>query len=148
MAYSPIWPKSQISNIWHDGTLSIRNFMLMAEKPKNPNFEPLHSIGLRPRSGQSPKFNVGHDGTLSIRNFVLIMAQCKNLSLESITFCTSARKLTKNKKCAPYVRAKYGLSCLFCLTVQIYQLGNSQRKSQQTKLNFDWRIGTLKLLNF
>ena len=71
--------------------------MLMAEKPKNPNFEPLHSIGLRPRSGQSPKFNVGHDGTLSIRNFVLIMAQCKNLSFESITFCTSARKLTKNK---------------------------------------------------
>ena len=87
--------------------------MLMAEKPKNPNFEPLHSIGLRPRSGQSPKFIVGNNGTLLIRKIVLIMAQCKNLSLESITFCTSARELTKNKKCAPYVRAKHGLSYLF-----------------------------------
>ena len=43
------------------------------------------------------KFNLENDGTLSIRNFVLIMTQCKNLSFESITFCTSARKLTKNK---------------------------------------------------
>ena len=125
MAYSPIWPKSQISNIWHDGTLSIRNFMLMAEKPKNPNFEPLNSIGLWPRSGQSPEFNVGHDGTLSIRNFVLIMAQCKNLSLESITFCTSARKLTKNKKCAPYVRAKHGLSCLLLLLLLHHNITES-----------------------
>jgi hypothetical protein len=39
MAYSPIRPKSQISNVGHDGTLSIRNFLLMLKELKNPNFE-------------------------------------------------------------------------------------------------------------
>jgi hypothetical protein len=57
MAYSPIRPKSQISNVGHDGTLSIWNFILMVNKLKNPNFEPLSSIGpYWPSSGQSPKF--------------------------------------------------------------------------------------------
>jgi hypothetical protein len=57
MAYSPIRPKSQISNVGHNGTLSIRNFILMVNKLKNPNFEPLSSIGTYwPSSGQSPKF--------------------------------------------------------------------------------------------
>jgi hypothetical protein len=39
MAYSQIRPKSQISNVGHDGTLSIRNFILMVKELKNPNFE-------------------------------------------------------------------------------------------------------------
>jgi hypothetical protein len=34
MAYSPIRPKSQISNVGHDGTLSIRNFILIYIAPK------------------------------------------------------------------------------------------------------------------
>jgi hypothetical protein len=57
MAYSPIRPKSQISNAGHDGALSIRNIILMVNKLKNPNIEPLSSIGpYWPSSGQSPKF--------------------------------------------------------------------------------------------
>jgi hypothetical protein len=39
MAYSPIRPKSRISNVGHDGTLSIRNFLLLLKELKNPNFE-------------------------------------------------------------------------------------------------------------
>jgi hypothetical protein len=39
MAYSPIQPKSQISNEGHDGTLSIRNLLLMLKELKKPNFE-------------------------------------------------------------------------------------------------------------
>jgi hypothetical protein len=39
MAYSPIRPKSQISNVGHDGTLSIRNLLLMLKELKNPNFD-------------------------------------------------------------------------------------------------------------
>jgi hypothetical protein len=59
MAYSPIRPNSQISNVGHDGTLSIRNFILVVNKLKNLNFEPLSSIGpYWPSSGQSPKFQM------------------------------------------------------------------------------------------
>jgi hypothetical protein len=39
MAYSPIRSKSQISNVGHDGTLSIWNFILMVNKLENLNFE-------------------------------------------------------------------------------------------------------------
>ena len=39
VAYSQIRPKSQISIIGHDGTLSIRYFMMIVERPENPNFE-------------------------------------------------------------------------------------------------------------
>jgi hypothetical protein len=42
MAYSLIRPKSQIPNIWHDGTLSIGNFMLMMKNLKNFESEPLY----------------------------------------------------------------------------------------------------------
>jgi hypothetical protein len=42
VAYSLIRPKSQISNIRHDGTLSNRNFILKMKKPKNLGFEPVH----------------------------------------------------------------------------------------------------------
>jgi hypothetical protein len=42
VAYSLIRAKSQISNIRHDGTLSIGNFMLMMKKLKNLEFEPVH----------------------------------------------------------------------------------------------------------
>jgi hypothetical protein len=42
VAYSRIRPKSQISIIKHDGTLSIRNFMLMMKKPKDLEFEPVY----------------------------------------------------------------------------------------------------------
>jgi hypothetical protein len=41
VAYSLIRPKSQISNIRYDGTLSIGNFMLMMKKPRNFEFEPV-----------------------------------------------------------------------------------------------------------
>jgi hypothetical protein len=82
MAYSPIRPKSQISKVGHDGTLSIRNFLLMVNKLKNPNFEPLSSIGpyIRPKSQIS---NEGHDGTLSIRNFILMLKELKNPNFEA-----------------------------------------------------------------
>jgi hypothetical protein len=50
MAYSPSRSKSQISNVGHDGILSII---------KNTNFEPLSFIGpYWPSSGQSPKFQM------------------------------------------------------------------------------------------
>jgi hypothetical protein len=75
--------KVQISNLGHDGNLSIRNFILMVNKLKNPNFEPLSSIGpywpYRPKSQIS---NVGHDGTLSIRNF-LLMLELKSPNFEA-----------------------------------------------------------------
>jgi hypothetical protein len=50
-----IWPKFQNSNIRHDGTLLVRNFMLLCCKnPMNFNLEPLCSIGsmnmFRPKS--------------------------------------------------------------------------------------------------
>jgi hypothetical protein len=85
MAYSPIRPKFQISNVGQDGTLSIRNFILMVNKLKNPNFEPLSSVGpilavIRPKSQIS---NVGHDGTLSIWNFILMANKLKNLNFET-----------------------------------------------------------------
>jgi hypothetical protein len=85
MAYSPIRPKSQISNVGHDGTLSIRNFILMVKELKNPNFErfELHWLILaiiRPKSQIS---NVGHDGTLSIRNFLLMLKELKNPNFEA-----------------------------------------------------------------
>jgi hypothetical protein len=80
MTYSPIRPKSQISNVGHD--LSISNFILIVKELKNSNFEPLSSIGpwtilafIRPKSQIS---NVGHDGTLSIRNFLLMLKKLKN----------------------------------------------------------------------
>jgi hypothetical protein len=48
VAYSLIRPKSHFSNIWHDGTLSFRNFIMMVKNFKNHSFEPLCYIGLRP----------------------------------------------------------------------------------------------------
>jgi hypothetical protein len=62
MAYSPIRPKSQISNVGHDGTLSIRNFKLMVKELKKPNFEAFGANGAlahtshHSASGKSPKF--------------------------------------------------------------------------------------------
>ena len=53
-----IRPKSQISNIGHDGTLSIRNFMTIMKNTKNLFFEPLRFIDLRPWYGQSSKFPI------------------------------------------------------------------------------------------
>ena len=58
LAYSSIRPKSQISNIGHDGTLSIRNFMTIMKNTKNLIFEPLRFIDLRPWYGQSSKFPI------------------------------------------------------------------------------------------
>jgi hypothetical protein len=61
MAYSPIRPKSQISNVWHDSTLSIRNFILMVNKLKILILRPLEAIEAlahishHPASGKSPK---------------------------------------------------------------------------------------------
>jgi hypothetical protein len=39
IAYSPIRPKSRISNVGHDGTLSIMIFLLILKELKNPYFE-------------------------------------------------------------------------------------------------------------
>jgi hypothetical protein len=84
MAYSPIRHKSQISNVGHDGTLLIRNFILMVNKLKNPNFEPLSSIGpYWPSSGQSPKFLMWHDDTLWISNFIFMVKELKNANFEA-----------------------------------------------------------------
>jgi hypothetical protein len=77
MAYSPIQPKSQILNVGHDDTLSIRNFILMVNKLKNPNFEPLSSIGpYWPLSGQSPKF-------LIMMILIMMVNKLKNLNFEA-----------------------------------------------------------------
>jgi hypothetical protein len=48
VAYSLIRPKSHISNIGHDGTLSFRNFIMMVKKIKNHNFEPIFAYGHDP----------------------------------------------------------------------------------------------------
>jgi hypothetical protein len=71
MAYSRIRPKSHISNIWHDGTLSFRNFIM---KVKNSRFTILSlfwsTAMTRPKS---QNFKIGHDGILSIGNFILMI---------------------------------------------------------------------------
>jgi hypothetical protein len=68
VAYSLIRPKSQITNIRHDGTLSFRNFII---KVKNPRFTILSLLWptamIRPKS---QNFKIGHDGILSIGNFI------------------------------------------------------------------------------
>jgi hypothetical protein len=48
MAYSLIRPKSHISNIGHDGTLSFRNFIMMDKKIKIHNFVPILAYGHDP----------------------------------------------------------------------------------------------------
>jgi hypothetical protein len=60
----------------HDGTLSIRNYMLMLKKPGSPilNLYGLMAI-IQPKSQNS---NIDHDGALSIRNFVLIISPLVN----------------------------------------------------------------------
>jgi hypothetical protein len=45
VAYSLIRPKSHISNIKHDGTLSFRNFIMMVKNFKNYIFEPILAYG-------------------------------------------------------------------------------------------------------
>jgi hypothetical protein len=45
VAYSLIRPKTHISNIGHDGTLSFRNFVMLVKKFKNHNFEPILAYG-------------------------------------------------------------------------------------------------------
>jgi hypothetical protein len=68
-------PKSQNSNIRHDGTLSIRNFWLMLKKPMNSNFEPLRFIGFNGHDpAKVPKVKYRHDGALSIRKAQLIIS--------------------------------------------------------------------------
>jgi hypothetical protein len=93
-----IRPKSQNSNIRHDGTLSIRNFMLMLKKPMDPNLEPLNLYApwfQWPWSGQSPKIQVCNDGALSIRKLILNKVQL------IISLFLNWRT---TKKCAPYFR--------------------------------------------
>jgi hypothetical protein len=46
--------KSHISNIGHDGALSLRNFIMMVKKSKNHNFEPFLAYGHDP--AKFPKF--------------------------------------------------------------------------------------------
>jgi hypothetical protein len=53
--YSPIRPKSQISNIGVGYALSIGNFMVITGKLKNFDFETLQSIGLRPYFSLNPE---------------------------------------------------------------------------------------------
>ena len=84
MAYSSIRPKSQISNIGHDGTSSIRNFLLMVKIPKGPNFEPHAPLAYGHNPAIVPILTISHDGILSFRNFVLDVIQPKNLNFELI----------------------------------------------------------------
>jgi hypothetical protein len=71
VAYSLIRPKSHISNIGHDGTLSFRNFIMIVKKFKNHNFEPILAYGQD--SALTPKFQIGHNRILSIGNFILMI---------------------------------------------------------------------------
>jgi hypothetical protein len=48
VAYSLIRPKSHISNMRHDGTVSFRNFIMMVKNFKNYNFEPILAYGHDP----------------------------------------------------------------------------------------------------
>jgi hypothetical protein len=94
----PIRPKSQNSNIRHDGTLLIRNFMLMVKKPMDSNLEPLCSMGsmaMIRSQVPSPKIQVCYDGALSIRNLILNKVQL------IISLFVNWRT---TKKCAPYIR--------------------------------------------
>jgi hypothetical protein len=62
---------SDISNIWHDGTLSFRNFIMMVKNSRITIlslFSPTAMI--RPKS---QNFKIGHDGILSIGNFILMI---------------------------------------------------------------------------
>jgi hypothetical protein len=93
VAYSLIRPKSHISNIGHDGTLSFRNVIMMVKKIQESQFWAY--FVLRPWSGQSPK--IGHDGILSIGNFILMI---KN----HILLFQLPGNWPTTKKCAPYFR--------------------------------------------
>jgi hypothetical protein len=87
MAYSPIRPKSQISNVGHDGTLSFRNFILMLKELKNPIIlGPLEANGALAHTSYHPASGIRqkHDCTLSNRNFILKMKKPKNLGFESV----------------------------------------------------------------
>jgi hypothetical protein len=70
---------AKVPNFQYDGTLSIRNFMLMLKKPMDPNFEPLRSINFNGHDpAKGPKFKYWHnDGALSMKNFALNQAQLK-----------------------------------------------------------------------
>jgi hypothetical protein len=48
VAYSLIRPKSHISDIGHDGTLSFRNFIMKVKNIKIHNFEPILAYGHGP----------------------------------------------------------------------------------------------------
>jgi hypothetical protein len=72
VAYSPIRPKSQIFNIWHDYALWIRNFIVMMKNPR------ILILRLGPMAHghnptKVPKFKIRHDGILSIGNFMLMI---------------------------------------------------------------------------
>jgi hypothetical protein len=96
VAYSLIWPKSHISNIRHDGTLSFRNFIMKVMNVQNSQFWAF--FGLRPWTGLSPKnYKIGHDGILSIENFILMI---KN----QILLFQLPGNWPTTKKCAPYFR--------------------------------------------
>jgi hypothetical protein len=76
VACPPIRPKSKFFNIWQSGySLSIKIFMVIVEKPKNPDFETFRSFS--PRSyiicPKSRNAIVRHDGILSIKNLKLVM---------------------------------------------------------------------------
>jgi hypothetical protein len=66
MAYSPIRPKFQISNVGHGGTLSIKNFILMVKELKNPNFEAFGGLW-RPMEHWPILFVIQHPAKVLIR---------------------------------------------------------------------------------
>jgi hypothetical protein len=124
MAYSLIRPKSQNSNIRHDGILVIRNLMLMLKNSMGSNFEPLMAM-IRAKSQNS---NIRHDGALSIRNFPLNQAQ---------QIISHACQLTNNQKMCSL------LPWYMEFPIFIFELN---RKG--FSFDFDCQMGWLKFIDF
>jgi hypothetical protein len=144
MAYSLIWPKSRNSSV-RDGTLSIRNFMLMFKKPMDPNFEPLRSIGFNGHYPSIvPKFNHRHDGALSIRNIALNQAQLI-ISHILVNWPTA-------KKCAPYFRGTwnflfFGLFTVLFLSIFVEKI-EKIFFGEFLKPSIDFRLKYDKIVSF
>jgi hypothetical protein len=112
----PIRPKSQNSNIRHDGTLSIRNLMLMLKKPMDPNLEPLCSMGSMAMI-RSKSQNTNMPWWCSIDQKINTEYGPTN----NFSFC----QLTNNQKMCSLFPWQHGISYLFQTTYFVSTYLNS-----------------------
>jgi hypothetical protein len=110
----PIRPKSQNSNIRHDGTLSIRNFMLMLKKPMDPNLEPLCYMGSMAKI-RSKSQNTSMPWWCSIDQKINTEYGPTN----NFSFC----QLTNNQKMCSLFPWQHGISYLF-ISLFVFEVHN------------------------